>query len=203
MEDNKNQQSQRRAPRAGGSSERRPMRRKQVREQDEFDQRLIDLARVTRVMAGGKRMRFRACMVVGDRKGHVGWGLAKGADVSMAMQKAVTQAKKNIITVSIVKGTIPHDVHVKFKAARLLLKPAKQGRGLIAGGVVRTVLDLAGVQNIISKTFGSGNKINNVAAVFKGLSSLKRIEASSPRQEQVVTVDGENSVKARKRTSKE
>lgn len=144
---------------------------------DEWAQSVIDIARVTRVMAGGKRMRFRACMVVGDRNGRIGWAIAKGADVSAAMQKAVTKAKKNIISVSIVNGTIPHDVTVKFKAARILLKPAKKGKGLIAGGVVRTVLDLAGVQNIISKMLGSSNKINNVAASFKALSQLRRVDA--------------------------
>lgn len=162
-------------------SERRTMRRRPQREAEEFDQVMIDLARVTRVMAGGKRMRFRSCMVIGDRKGRVGWGIAKGADVSMAIQKATAQAKKNMITVSIVEGTIPHDVQVKFKAARLLLKPAKTGKGLIAGGVVRTVLELAGVQNIISKMFGSSNKINNVAATFKALSQLRRVDTPAPK----------------------
>src|SRR3989344_8724175 len=94
-------------------------RRMAPREKDEFDQIMIDLSRVTRVMAGGKRMRFRACMVIGDRNGRVGWGLAKGADVSIAMQKSIAQAKKNIMNVSIQDGTIPHQVTVKFKAARL------------------------------------------------------------------------------------
>ncbi len=169
-------------PRARGGFARR--RAQSPREQDEFDQRMIDLARVTRVMAGGKRMRFRACMVIGDRKGRIGWGVAKGADVSMAIQKAVAQAKKNMMTVSIVDGTIPHEVRVKFKAARLLLKPAKSGKGLIAGGVVRTVLELAGVKNIISKMLGSKNKVNNVAAVFKALGSLRRVEPNKPKTEQ-------------------
>ncbi len=166
----------------GGFVRRRPQG---LREQDEFDQRMIDLARVTRVMAGGKRMRFRACMVIGDKKGRIGWGVAKGADVSMAIQKAVAQAKKNMMTVSIVDGTIPHEVNVKFKAARLLLKPAKSGKGLIAGGVVRTVLELAGVKNIISKMLGSKNKVNNVAAVFKALASLRRVEPKQKAPEQV------------------
>ncbi|MEK7583952.1 MAG: 30S ribosomal protein S5 [Patescibacteria group bacterium] len=147
------------------------------REQDEFDQQMIDLARVTRVMAGGKRMRFRACVVIGDRKGRAGWAVAKAADVSQAIQKAVARAKKDIQNVSIAGGTIPHEVRVKFKAARLILKPAKKGRGLIAGGVVRTVLDLAGIKDIVSKMYGSNNKINNVAATFLALSQLRRVEA--------------------------
>lgn len=159
-----------------GMSRRRPMR-----EHDEFDQRLIDLARVTRVMAGGKRMRFRACVVVGDKKGRVGWGLAKGADVSIAMQKAGEKAKKNLIVVTTVNGTIPHEVKVKFKASRLLLKPARRGRGLIAGGVVRTIMDLAGVENVVSKVLGSNNKINNVRATFKALTSLRRVEPGEQR----------------------
>ena len=153
------------------------------REQDEFDQQMIDLARVTRVMAGGKRMRFRACVVIGDRKGRAGWAVAKAADVSQAIQKAVTRAKKDILSVSIAEGTIPHEVRVKFKAARLLLKPAKKGRGLIAGGVVRTVLDLAGIKDIVSKMYGSNNKINNVAATFLALSQLRRVEAPASATE--------------------
>ncbi|OGY92785.1 MAG: 30S ribosomal protein S5 [Candidatus Komeilibacteria bacterium RIFCSPLOWO2_01_FULL_53_11] len=153
------------------------------REQDEFDQQMIDLARVTRVMAGGKRMRFRACVVIGDRKGRAGWAVAKAADVSQAIQKAVTRAKKDILNVSIAEGTIPHEVRVKFKAARLLLKPAKKGRGLIAGGVVRTVLDLAGIKDIVSKMYGSNNKINNVAATFLALSQLRRVEAPASATE--------------------
>lgn len=179
----KKSEEQKKAP--GPSDRRRPMGRRRfaAREKDEFDQNLIDLARVTRVMAGGKRMRFRACVVVGDKKGKVGWGLAKGADVSMAIQKAVTQGKKNLLTVSMVNGTIPHEVRVKFKAARLLLKPARSGRGLIAGGVVRSVLALAGLKDVVSKMQGSHNKINNVAATFKGLAMLRRVETPAKKPE--------------------
>lgn len=174
--------------------ERKPMgtnprgRGRQPRERaqgDEFDQRTIEISRVTRVMAGGKRMRFRACVVIGDRKGRIGWGIAKGADVSIAIQKSITQARKNMLMVSITNDTIPHEVMVKFKAAKLLLKPAKEGKGLIAGGVVRTILDLAGIKNVVSKTFGSNNKINNVAATFKALGSLRHVE---PRPKKIVDV---------------
>ncbi len=143
------------------------------RERDEFDQKMIDLARVTRVMAGGKRMRFRACIVVGDRKGRMGWALAKGSDVSMAINKAVTKAKKHLITVRSVNGTIPHTFEVKYKAARILFKPAKLGTGIKAGGAVRQVLELSGIENVSAKILGSSNKINNVHATFKALSSLK------------------------------
>lgn len=149
------------------------------REESEFDQAMIDIARVTRVMAGGKRMRFRACIVIGDRKGRVGMAVAKGADVTLAINKAVTKAKKNLILVPIVNQTIPHRVDVKSGAAKILLKPAPKGTGIIAGGAVRIVLDLAGVTNVVAKILGSQNKINNVNATLKALKSLKRIE---PRQ---------------------
>jgi len=140
----------------------------------EFEQRIIDLARVTRVMAGGKRLRFRACVALGDRAGRVGWAVAKGADVTMAVNKAVNKAKKRMIKIKLVKGTIPHQIEVKFKAAKILLKPAKEGTGIIAGGAVRNVLELAGIPNIYGKILGkTNNKINNVAAAIKALMSLK------------------------------
>ncbi len=140
--------------------------------QDEFEQKIIDLARVTRVMAGGKRMRFRACVIIGDRKGRIGYAVAKGADVSLAVSKAVNKAKKNVLKVTLHKETIPHGVEIKFKAARLLLKPAPLGTGIKAGGAVRSVLELAGIPNIVAKIKGSNNKINNVKATFAALESL-------------------------------
>lgn len=143
---------------------------------DEFEQRIVDIARVTRVMAGGKRMRFRACVAVGNKKGKVGIGLAKGADVTMAVNKAVNQAKKNFIEVPIFNETIPHDVYFKEGAAKILIKPAKKGRGIIAGGAARIVLELAGVKNITSKILGTNNKVNNVKCLIKALDSLKRVE---------------------------
>ena len=165
------QDKKQRAPRRGGRNQRD--RRGQGGETQEFEQEIIELARVTRVMAGGKRMRFRACVVVGDRKGRVGYGIAKGQDVSMAIAKASTQAKKNIFTVALVDSrTIPHEVTVKYKAARIFLKPAKEGTGMKAGGALRKVLDLAGVIDITSKMHGSHNKINNVRATFKALEHL-------------------------------
>ena len=142
----------------------------------EFDQQIIDIARVTRVMAGGKRMRFRACVVIGDRKGRVGTAVAKGADVTLAVNKAVTKAKKDLVNVPIINETIPHRVDVKFGAAKILIKPAPKGTGIIAGGAVRVVLDLAGVSNVVAKILGTNNKINNVKATIKALQMLKRIE---------------------------
>lgn len=143
------------------------------RVQDEFEQQIIDLARVTRVMAGGKRLRFRVCMVIGDRNGRVGFGIAKGADVALAINKAVAQARKNIIDVPLVKETIPHRLRIRFKSAEVLLKPAPSGTGVIAGGAVRQVLELAGVPNIVAKILGCNNKISNVKAVFKALETMQ------------------------------
>ncbi|MBI3291095.1 30S ribosomal protein S5 [Candidatus Falkowbacteria bacterium] len=142
----------------------------------EFDQVIVDIARVTRVMAGGKRMRFRACVVIGDRNGRVGSAVAKGADVTLAVNKAVSKARKDIVYVPIINETIPHRVDVKFGAAKILLKPAPKGTGIIAGGAVRIVLAMAGVSNVVAKILGTNNKINNVKATIKALKILKRIE---------------------------
>jgi small subunit ribosomal protein S5 len=146
------------------------------REVKEFDQVIIEIARVTRVMAGGKRMRFRACVVIGDRKGKVGTATGKGADVTLAVNKAVNKAKKQMITVPTINETIPHRVDIKEGAAKIMIKPAPKGTGIIAGGAVRIVLDLAGVSNVVAKILGSSNKINNVNATIRALKKLKRIE---------------------------
>ena len=150
------------------------------REQEEFEQRIIDIARVTRVMAGGKRMRFRACVAIGDKKGRVAIGLAKGKDVTIAVTKAVSRAKKNIITVPMVNNTIPHEVYQKFGAAKILFKPARKGRGIIAGGAVRVVLELSGIKNVTSKILGTNNKVNNVKCTIEALGNLKKVEAKKP-----------------------
>ncbi len=144
------------------------------KERPEFEQSIIDLARVTRVTKGGKHMSFRACVVLGDRHGRVGFGLDKGKDVQLAVEKAVNQAKKHMIRVPIVHGTIPHRVTAKFKAGRVMLKPAPQGSGVIAGSAVRTVLEMAGIQNISTKTLGkTKNKVVNVKTVFAALEMFK------------------------------
>jgi len=140
----------------------------------EFEQRIIDLARVTRVMAGGKRLRFRATVAIGDKKGRIGWAVAKGADVAIAVNKAVNKAKKRIVKIKIVNNTIPHQIECKVKSARVMLKPAREGTGIIAGGAVRSILELAGVPNIYGKIMGrTNNKINNVAATLAALEGLK------------------------------
>jgi len=153
----------------------RPRGRGRRREEEsEFDQRILDLARVTRVTKGGKRMRFRACVVIGDRKGRVGVGLAKGLDVQAAVNKSASQAKKKLIKVPIIKGTIPHRVECKFAAAKILVNPAPKGTGIKAGGAVRVVLELAGVPNATGKMLGSNNKVNNARATVQALKTLSR-----------------------------
>ena len=143
---------------------------------DEFDERILDIARVTRVMAGGKRMRFRVCVAIGDHKGKIGTGVGKGADVTAAVKKAVNQARKEIIDVPLVNDTIPHQVYNKYGAAKVLFKPAAKGKGVIAGGVVRIILELAGVKNITSKILGSKSKLSNATCTIEALKSLKRVE---------------------------
>lgn len=151
-----------------------------MREKSEFDQQIIDLARVTRVVAGGKRMRFRACVAIGDRKGRIGLATAKGSDVTTAITKAVTAAKKRLLPVPLVKGgTIPHAATVKLGAATVLIKPAPEGSGVIAGGSVRAIMELAGIRNVVSKMLGSQNKINNAKATILALRSMR---SSSPAQ---------------------
>ncbi len=142
----------------------------------DFEQKVVEITRVTRVVAGGKRMRFRALVVIGDKKGKVGMGLRKGVDVAESVNKAVNAAKKNMIIVPLVNDTIPHQVKLKYKASRILLIPARPGTGIIAGGALRSVLELAGVKNILSKMLGSSNKVNNVKAVFEAFKLLKSKE---------------------------
>lgn len=142
----------------------------------EFDQKVVEIKRVTRVVAGGKRMRFRALVVVGDRKGKVGMGLRKGVDVAEAVNKAVNAAKKNMVIVPLINETIPHAISLKFNSSKILLMPAAPGTGIIAGGALRSVLELAGVKNILSKMLGSSNKVNNVKAVFEALKKMRSKE---------------------------
>lgn len=150
---------------------------------EEFEQKMIDIARVTRVMAGGKRMRFRACVAIGNKKGRVAIGLAKGADVTAAVTKAVNKAKKNFLDIPIVNDTIPHEIYQKLGAAKILFKPAKKGRGIIAGGAVRVLLELSGIKNITCKILGTGNKVNNVKCTIEALRNLKRVEIKNGKKE--------------------
>jgi len=144
-----------------------------LRKQDEYEDQVLDLRRVTRVTAGGKRFRFRATVVVGNKKGKVGVGIGKGPDVQKAIEKAKTQAKRNVITLKLREKTIPHQVEAKFSAAKVLIKPATAGHGLMAGGSVRVVLKLAGVQDATAKCIGrTKNKLTNALATVEALKNI-------------------------------
>ena len=140
------------------------------KEKPEFDQQIVDLARVTRVTKGGKHLSFRAVVVIGDHKGRVGYGIDKGKDVQIGVAKAANQAKKNVITVPIIRDTIPHSIAVKYKSAQIILMPAPRGSGIIAGGAVRTVLEMAGVPNASAKIL---SRAKNIKATFLALQSFK------------------------------
>ncbi|HTB48832.1 MAG TPA: 30S ribosomal protein S5 [Verrucomicrobiae bacterium] len=155
------------------ATQQRRNRRPEIQpEEKQFDERTLHIDRVARVVKGGRRFRFRALVVVGDRKHKVGIGSAKGADVTAAVTKATEVAKKHFIDVSLYKGTLPHETEAKVSGAHILLKPASAGTGLIAGGVVRSVLEVAGVKNALSKSLGSSNKTNTAYATIAALQSL-------------------------------
>lgn len=145
------------------------------RSKEDLESKLLDLSRVERMTGGGRRLRFRAVIVYGDRKGKVGMGIAKGMDVAQAVEKATRLAKKDLVEVPIVNGTIPFEVEAKFGAARILLRPQRKGRGLVAGGTVRVICSLAGIEDISSKVLSkSRNKINNTRAVLLAFKKLKK-----------------------------
>lgn len=142
---------------------------------DEFESKLLDLARVTKVTGGGKTMRFRAVIVAGNKTGKVGVGAAKGLDVSQAIEKATRVAKKNLRDIPMSEGTIPFEVEAKLGPSRVILKPQMKGKGLVAGGTVRIICSLAGIQDISSKTLSrTRNKLNNARATMLALSKLKK-----------------------------
>jgi small subunit ribosomal protein S5 len=151
-----------------------------IKKKEEFQEKVIDLRRVTRVMAGGKRFRFRATLIIGDLKGRVAIGMGKGADVAQSVAKAKNDAKKKIVLINLNKRTIPHQVQAKYSAASVLLKPAKEGNGLIAGGAVRAVLTLVGIKDITAKCLGrTPNKVTNAMATLEALKMLKPAKSSS------------------------
>lgn len=142
-------------------------------EQKIYEEIVINIDRVARVVKGGRRFRFKALVVVGDKKQKVGIGVAKGADVQLAVTKATDVAKKNMIDIPIEKGTIPHDIEVTCSGSRVLLKPAAPGTGIIAGGVIRTIIGVTAIDNLLTKSLGSNNKVNIAYATIKALSTIK------------------------------
>ncbi len=152
-------------------------RRNDQREPKEFEEKVVKIGRITKVVKGGRRMRFNALVVVGNKKGQVGFGTGKAKEVPEAIKKAIQDAKKNLINVPIVDGrTIPHEIIGKHGAGQVFLKPAGKGTGIIAGGPVRDVLELAGIHDILSKSQGSNTPINIVRATVNGLESLRTVE---------------------------
>ncbi len=145
------------------------------REQSEFDQKIIDIRRVARVVAGGRRFSFRVSVIVGNKKGEVGFGMGKGSDTAAAIEKAVRLAKKNRMKINLTKGkSIPHETEAKYTQARIIIRPARSGRGLVAGSSVRTVLELGGIKDVTAKVISrSKNKVNIARATIKALKKLE------------------------------
>jgi len=169
--------------RGGRSRSRGRRERGTPREPKEFEEAVLQIDRVTRVVKGGRRLRFRVSVVIGDQKGRVGFGIGKAAEVMIGIQKAVAKAKKSLIKIPIVKGTIPHPINESYKASRVLLFPAPAGKGVIAGGAVRRILELVGIKDVLSKVHGSRNKINIARATMNALKRFQNIvieEEASP-----------------------
>ncbi len=151
----------------------------------EYFEEVLQIDRVTRVVAGGRRLRFRVTLVMGNKKGKVGMGVGKAGEVVVAIQKATQQAKKNMLNVKVVNETIPHSLKHKFKSARIMLMPAGEGTGIIAGGAVRKVIELAGIKNILSKSFGTSNKISVAQATLEALAQISQVEVRTPKKKEV------------------
>ncbi len=149
----------------------------------EFEEKVIAIDRVARVVKGGRRFRFRATVVIGDGKGRVGVGVGKGGEVMTSIAKAVSRAKAQMITVPLRDHTIPHEIEVRFAGAQVLLKPASAGTGVIAGGAVRNVVEAAGIRDLLSKSLGSSNKVNNAYATIAALSQLRAVPEKKAKPE--------------------
>ena len=182
-------QAQGRAQRPARGGRRDDRRNQAPAEPKQFEELVINIDRVARVVKGGRRFRFKALVVVGDRKNKVGVGVAKGADVQAAISKATDVAKKNMVTIPVVNATIPHEAEIKLSGARVLIKPAAPGTGIIAGGVVRQIIGVTGINTLLSKSLGSTNKVNIAYATVEALKSLV------PKEEWVNAAPAKKSVK--------
>ena len=163
----------------------------QIVEEKQFDERVVHVNRVARVVKGGRRFRFQALVVIGDHKGQVGVGVSKGADVTAAVQKAVDVAKKSMVKIHLNGATLTHEAQAKVGGSNILVKPAAPGTGIIAGGVVRTVLEVVGIENALSKSLGASNKINTAYATVEALKS------TVPKSQWITTTDSAKKQKAK------
>lgn len=162
----------------------------------EFEEKVIEIKRISKKTKGGNKISFSGLVAIGDNKGRVGVGLSKAPDVLSAIQKSIRQAKRSLVTVNLKDGTIPHELFFKRGAAIILLKPAREGTGVIAGGAVRAIVELAGIKNIVSKRMGTTNKAANVYATFEALKQLK----ASPTVEKIVEVKEEKENKPKEKS---
>ncbi len=154
-------------------SRKKKIETKEEKPESEWKEQVVQISRVTKVVKGGKKLSFRAIVIVGNQKGQVGVGCAKAAEVIIAIQKAIADGRKNLITVPIFKTTIPHPITARSGAGSVMLRPASQGTGIIAGGAVRSVLELAGIENILSKSLGSNSPLNAASATLEALKALR------------------------------
>lgn len=154
------------------------------REPKEYEEEVIQIDRVTRVVKGGRKLRFRATVVIGNRKGKVGIGIGKSHEVTGAIQKGIAKAKRNLVTVPIDGTTIPHDLKIKFKASKILFLPAGPGTGIIAGGAIRKILELTGIKDILSKSYGTTNKVNNTKATLEALKRFRITPGMAKRKKE-------------------
>ncbi len=154
-----------------------------TKEEPEFIEKVVQIDRVSRAVKGGNRIRFRVLVVIGDRKGKVGYGIGKSAEIVSAINKGISDARKNLINVPIKDGTIPHELNYKDGAAHIIFRPARTGTSVIAGGAVRSVLEVAGIKNILTKIIGTNNKVANVKATIAALDSLDKKSLNKTEQE--------------------
>lgn len=168
-------------------------------EKKEFEERVLEVSRVSRTVKGGKRLRFRVLAIVGNRNGRVGMGLGKAQEVSPAVAKAVAQAKKHMISVPMKGGTIPFEMNTFFASSRVILRPAAPGTSVIAGGAVRAIMELAGIKNVLSKIIGSTNKVNTAIATFLAFKKIKQYQAIS--EEKIISAEKQSVKEVKKEIS--